>query len=152
MYGVCRDISEREEVEFSVDVRDSIASANFFVTVGPDPDPTSRLSRAFKIQAEIQPKQPKELYVKFLKGYYGEINQIKAISSWKRINDWSFDFVFQFSDTQVSQLMNKIPFCELAIELSQSLSLFYIPGKSNPHATCPTRSSSLFSLIGFAFS
>jgi hypothetical protein len=110
IYGICQDVSEKERLEFHVSVQNNIDSARFLVTLGPVPIP-NKLSYAMRMQPEIQPKQEKEMYVKFiqytLEGYDKDINQIKAIPDWKHLNNWGFDFIFQFSGPKVTASMNK---------------------------------------------
>jgi hypothetical protein len=108
-YGVCRDISKEDNLAFRVVVQDNIVSARFLVTVGAGPVP-NRSSYAFRIQPEIQSKQEKDIYVKFVQyapeGIDTDINIIQAISSWKHLENWGFNFSFQFSGSQANASMN----------------------------------------------
>jgi hypothetical protein len=110
MYGICQDISEKEKVEFEVEVRDNLDSARFLVTVGPEPIP-NKLAYGMRIQPEIQPKQEKEMYVKFIRytlgGIDNELDKIKALKIWKDVNNWDFDFIFRFSGSKVNGSMNQ---------------------------------------------
>jgi hypothetical protein len=111
-YGICRDISEKDNLKFSIAVRDSIASARFLVMIGPSPVPIKTSSRGFRIQPEAQ----REMYVKFIEyvseldGYDKDIDKIQAIPGWKLVNNWNFDFVFKFSGSKINVSMNQALF------------------------------------------
>jgi len=110
LYGACRDISDRENLNFHIDVRDDIAAARFLITIGPDPIP-NQSAYGFRVQPHIQRKQATEMYVKFIEytpaGYDKEVNEIKAIKEWYSIDEWGFDFAFRFTGAQVTASMNK---------------------------------------------
>lgn len=108
-FGVCRDISKEGNLAFRVVVQDNIVSARFLVTVGSDPVP-NKSTYAFRIQPEIQSKQEKDIYVKFVQyapdGIDTDINIIQAISAWKYLANWGFNFSFQFNGSQANASMN----------------------------------------------
>jgi hypothetical protein len=111
IYGVCQDISGKDNLEFIVTVRDVIASARFFVTVGPDPIP-NKSAHVFRFQPQVVSKQPTEMYLKFIEytpeGYDKELNKMQALSNWKYLDDWRFDFVFQFDGAKASASINQM--------------------------------------------
>jgi hypothetical protein len=110
MYGVCLDISQKDNHQFRITVRDNIVSARFLVIVAPDTIP-NKSSRGFRIQPEIQAHQAKEIYVKSIEytvdGYDKAMDQIQAISDWKNLSNWEFDFVLQFNSSKVNTWMNE---------------------------------------------
>ena len=114
-YGVCRDISTEGNLQFRIVVRDTIASARFLITVGPDPVP-NKSTYAFRIQPEIQPKQDTDIYIKSVQygpdGVDTDLDVIQAIPAWKYLANWSFDFAYQFSASKVNASMNKKFFAE----------------------------------------
>jgi hypothetical protein len=116
-YGVCRDISDQNNLEFAVMLRNDIASARFLVTLGPDPVP-GKSAYAFRIQPEPMqpvPNREKEIYVKFIQytsitstDIDEEMAKIRANPNLINLGAWKFDFVFQFSGAKVTASVDEI--------------------------------------------
>jgi hypothetical protein len=115
-YGVCQDISGTNKLNFTVSIRDSIASARFLVLISPASDPAAELSRGFRIQAETPSRQEKEMWVTssryVLNGFENDGGKLQASLGWKHIDLWNFEFVFQFNGPKVSVSMYKTALSE----------------------------------------
>jgi hypothetical protein len=109
-YGVCKDISRIGDINLHVELRDNIAFSRFLISVGPEPVP-GKSSYGIRIQAEAQPRQAKEIYVKLIEytaaGYGKEKGQLRAISDWKYNDKWDFYVAFQFAGSKMDTSINK---------------------------------------------
>lgn len=110
-YGVCRDVSEQDNLKFSVAINNNIASARFLIMVGHDPVPTQKSSVGFRIQPEIFENKEKGMWIKLIEyaadNFENDKGGMRAITDWSLNDVWIFDFAFQFSGSQVSASMNK---------------------------------------------
>jgi hypothetical protein len=110
-YGVCQDISGKDNLKFSVSVQDSIAFTRFLIMVGPEPIPTKQFSHGFRIQSEILKHEEKDIWIKFIEYVLDDFEEdeakIQAIPYWKLNGFWNFEFVYQFSGSQGYTTMNK---------------------------------------------
>jgi hypothetical protein len=110
-YGVCQDISKKDNLKFKVTVQDTIVSARFLIMIGPGPVPTKQMSRGFRIQPEILKHGEKEIWVKFIDYVLNDFEEdkasIQAIPYWNHNGSWNFDFDLQFNGPAVYVSMNK---------------------------------------------
>lgn len=110
-YGVCRNISEEDDIKFNVAINDSMVSARFLLMVSPVPVPTKKLSFGLRIQPHIVGKNEKSMWVKWIEyasdDFENDKGGLEAIPDWKKNDVWNFDFTFQFSGSQAVMSMNK---------------------------------------------
>jgi len=115
-YGICQDISNKDELKFTVAIHDSIVSTRFLIMIGPEPIPTKESSRGFRIQPELLKRGQKDIWVKLIEyvldDYEEDVTQIQAVPDWKKIDFWNFDFLLQFSGSEVHTSMNKKAFAQ----------------------------------------
>jgi len=111
MYGVCQDISAKENLTFRVAIRDNSVSARFFVVIGSDPIPNKKLAVGFRMQPDTLAQGEKDMWISLVEyvadGYENSIGKIRAIPEWKPINFWNLDFDFQFNGSTIYASMNK---------------------------------------------
>lgn len=111
-YGVCRDISNMDDFELHMYIKDDAVAARFLIAFSTEPFPTQS-TYAFRIQPQIVSQQQKEMYIKFIQytssGFSEELIQTRASPDWKSFDKWNFDFVFHFSGAKASANVNQMP-------------------------------------------
>jgi len=107
-YGICRDISDVDDFELHIEIKDTIVAARFLIAFGPEPIP-NQSTYAFRMQSE----QQEEMYIKFLEytssGFNKELDKTTISPYLRSFNMWSLDFAFHFSGAKASAQVNQMP-------------------------------------------
>ncbi len=99
-YGVCQDISDRNEFKFQVNVRDDLAASRFLVSIVSQPIPTQS---AYVLR--IQPVEDANIIIRQFEysatGIDNEKSSFAPIELWKNQATWELLFNIKFSGPKI---------------------------------------------------
>ena len=107
VYGVCQDVSNQNEFNFHLDLKDTLTAGRFLIALAETPVP-NKSSQALRFQYE-----GKDLYIKTLEYSEAGVDSgsyyITANPLWKRLGGiWGFDVKLSITGVQLKGTINGV--------------------------------------------